>query len=75
MSDWILEIFQKWQNRQDLPFSGRRIRRYFGVNIIWKQSGMIRSVAKSIRFCRKNIKERSCAIHGGWQKGVTYGSL
>ena len=33
-----------------------------GVNIIWKQSGMIRSVAKSIRFCRKNIKERSCAI-------------
>ena len=46
----------------DLPFSGRRIRRYFGGNIIWKQSGMIRSAAKSISFCRKNIKERSCAI-------------
>ena len=26
------------------------------------QSGMIRSAAKSISFCRKNIKERSCAI-------------
>ncbi len=33
-----------------------------GGNIIWKQSGMIRSAAKSISFCRKNIKERSCAI-------------
>ena len=56
---WILEIFQKWQNRQDLPFSGRRIRRYFGGNIIWKQSGMIHSAARSISFCRSSIKEKS----------------
>ena len=59
---WIPEIFWKWQNRQGLPFSDRRIRRYFGGNIIWKQSGMIRSAATSISSCRKSIKERSCAI-------------
>ena len=42
--------------RQDLPFSDRRIRRYFGWNIIWKQSGMIHSAARILSFCRKNTK-------------------
>ena len=53
---------KKAVSEQGLRFSVRRIRLISGENIIWKQSGMIRSAAKSIRFCRKNIKERSCAI-------------
>ena len=76
LSDLDTGNLLKWQNRQGLPFSDRRIRRYFGGNIIWKQSGMIRSAATIISFCRKSIKEKKVALyHVGWQKGVAYGSL
>ena len=40
-------------------FFTRKTRRLSGGNIIWKQSGMIHSAARSISFCRSSIKEKS----------------